>query len=87
MNVRMRFARCRQYVAIMPLLLMVVGFLAAGSSVAVAEEEDAFEALGIARISEPLEVADFSLASIDGGKKSLGDFAGKVILLNFWTTW
>ncbi len=29
----------------------------------------------------------FTLTNIAGGKTSLADFAGKVVLLNFWATW
>lgn len=30
---------------------------------------------------------DFSLASVGGGSKSLSDYKGKVVMLNFWATW
>lgn len=30
---------------------------------------------------------DFTLLDINGNKKSLSDFKGKVIILNFWATW
>lgn len=29
----------------------------------------------------------FSLPSMDGGKMTLADYRGKVVLLNFWATW
>lgn len=29
----------------------------------------------------------FTLPSIDGGSKSLADYRGKVVMLNFWATW
>ncbi len=30
---------------------------------------------------------DFSLSSLEGGKRSLSEWDGKIILLNFWATW
>ena len=30
---------------------------------------------------------NFSLPSVDGGSKSLADYSGKVVMLNFWATW
>jgi len=30
---------------------------------------------------------DFALLDINGEKKSMSDFSGKVIILNFWATW
>ncbi len=33
------------------------------------------------------QAADFALSTLDGKKVSLSDFRGKVVVLNFWTTW
>lgn len=30
---------------------------------------------------------DFKLTSVDGGSRSLSDYKGKVLMLNFWATW
>ena len=35
----------------------------------------------------PLSASDFQLATLDGQKVRLSDFRGKVVLINFWTTW
>lgn len=34
-----------------------------------------------------IEVADFTLPTLDSDEISLGDFKGKVIILDFWATW
>lgn len=34
-----------------------------------------------------IEVADFTLPALNGGRISLSDFKGKVIILDFWATW
>ncbi len=35
----------------------------------------------------PILAGDFQLPDLDGRKVRLSDFRGKVVLLNFWTTW
>jgi peroxiredoxin len=65
------------------LVLISQGWLASF----VSAEEDFFEALQATRFSEPEEVPDFSLPSVDGGEVKLSDFKGKIAFLNFWATW
>jgi thiol-disulfide isomerase/thioredoxin len=36
---------------------------------------------------DPIPAGDFSLSTLDGRRVSLSDFHGKVVLINFWTTW
>jgi peroxiredoxin len=36
-------------------------------------------------VGEP--APDFSLPSLDGGSKSLSDYAGRPLVIDFWTTW
>ena len=36
---------------------------------------------------EPVSAGDFELQTVDGRKVHLSDFRGKVVLINFWTTW
>jgi thiol-disulfide isomerase/thioredoxin len=37
--------------------------------------------------SRPIPAGDFSLRALDGSRVRLTDYRGKVVLLNFWTTW
>jgi thiol-disulfide isomerase/thioredoxin len=37
--------------------------------------------------TEPVSLAALSFEKADGGKATLGDFAGKTVLLNLWATW
>ena len=37
--------------------------------------------------SAPKEVSQRSFIAEDGGEATLGDYEGKVVLLNFWATW
>jgi len=48
--------------------------------------------LNIARYRETtrpifIKAPDFSLSDVDGNKRSLSDFIGKVVILDFWATW
>jgi peroxiredoxin len=38
-------------------------------------------------INQGNQAKDFSLESLDGGKISLSDYEGDVVLVNFWATW
>ena len=37
--------------------------------------------------SEARPAPDFSLADLEGTRHGLGDYAGRVVFLNFWATW
>ena len=41
----------------------------------------------LTRLETPLPAPDFTLEDMDGEKRSLSDYRGKVIMLNFWATW
>ena len=49
--------------------------------------EGLFEALQVIALDEPLKAPDFSLTSVNGETKSLSDYQGQLVFLNFWTTW
>lgn len=48
---------------------------------------DPFTELDIDLPKERFEAPLFTLEMLSGGKADLTDFAGKVVLLNFWATW
>jgi thiol-disulfide isomerase/thioredoxin len=39
------------------------------------------------RLSEPFEAPRFELQDMDGKRRALQDYRGKVVLINFWATW
>jgi cytochrome oxidase Cu insertion factor (SCO1/SenC/PrrC family) len=57
------------------------------ASSAPAKEKDLFQLLQIHQFDKPIESIDFSLKSTNGNIVKLTDFKGKVVFLNFWTTW
>jgi peroxiredoxin len=52
-----------------------------------ATAEEPADALRLTRLPGTEPAAAFSVAAPDGTSLALGDFRGKVVLLNFWATW
>ena len=50
-------------------------------------EEDRLEKYGVIVFDEKDDAPEFSLSDLTGKKRSLSDFKGKFIMLNFWATW
>jgi thiol-disulfide isomerase/thioredoxin len=49
--------------------------------------QDKLMNLGIAIPQSKVEAIDFELEDLDGNKRSLSSYRGKVVFLNFWATW
>jgi peroxiredoxin len=43
--------------------------------------------MGVARINENIDAPPFILPDLKGRKRSLREFKGKFVMLNFWATW
>ncbi len=65
--------------------LTVAGTLSMMSHPALGEHP--FSAAGVIKPKVRVEAPAFTLTTLDGGERSLDEFKGKVILLNFWATW
>ncbi len=50
-------------------------------------ENNIFFNQGINEVSPPLKAPSFSLKNLDNETKSLKEYKGKVVLLNFWASW
>jgi cytochrome oxidase Cu insertion factor (SCO1/SenC/PrrC family) len=46
-----------------------------------------FSEAGVEKFRVPVEAPDFTLREVGGGKISLKELRGKIILLNFFATW
>jgi len=46
-----------------------------------------FEAMAIQRLPRPVPLPEVSLPDLEGKQVSLRSFEGRVVLMNFWTTW
>lgn len=62
-------------------------FLTAGAPPLWGGEEDHLAKLGVSRINEKVDAPAFTLPDLKGRKRSLSDFQGKFVMLNFWATW
>ena len=45
------------------------------------------ESLSLIRFDEKIKAQNFALKNLNGNVVHLEDYRGKVIFLNFWTTW
>jgi len=43
--------------------------------------------MGVVRMKKMHDAPDFNLSDLEGSKRSLRDFKGKFVMLNFWATW
>ena len=68
------------------MVLVAFAFDAAGAQ-AQGVDPDYFQALTLLRFSPPVDLPDVSLPDLEGKMVSLRSWRGKVLLLNFWTTW
>ena len=50
-------------------------------------QEDHLAKLGVYRLDKKIDAPEFTLQDLNGRKRSLSDFQGKFIMLNFWATW
>jgi thiol-disulfide isomerase/thioredoxin len=64
------------------LVSVIIGFLL---SVPVVQAQ--FSEAGVEKFRVPVEAPDFTLQEIGGGKVSLKELRGKIILLNFFASW
>ena len=49
--------------------------------------QDPFEKVGIIELKEGQQAPALTLATLDGGRASLGDHLDRLVILNFWATW
>jgi cytochrome oxidase Cu insertion factor (SCO1/SenC/PrrC family) len=49
--------------------------------------EDPMSAAGVLKYSPGITAPGFTIRDMEGRTIQLEDFRGKVVLLNFWTTW
>jgi cytochrome oxidase Cu insertion factor (SCO1/SenC/PrrC family) len=50
-------------------------------------DQDLMASMNITRIAESPKAPDFVLQDLEGKSFRLSDLRGKVVLINFWTTW
>jgi len=60
---------------------------AGGSSTPSQMSQSSSNPFGIQRLEEKKEAPPFCLKTLNGGKVSLSDYKGRLVLLAFWATW
>jgi cytochrome c biogenesis protein CcmG/thiol:disulfide interchange protein DsbE len=65
------------------ILFFLVIFILANTSIATAQ----FTEAGVQKLRVAVDAPDFTLKEMGGGKISLKELRGKIILLNFFATW
>ncbi len=53
----------------------------------ITSDQDLMAAMQITRVVQKVEAPDFVLQNLQGSSVRLSDLRGKVVLVNFWTTW
>ncbi|HBB16288.1 MAG TPA: hypothetical protein DCZ97_04530 [Syntrophus sp. (in: bacteria)] len=43
--------------------------------------------MGVLKPNKTIDAPDFILSDLEGEKRSLREFQGKFVMLNFWATW
>jgi cytochrome oxidase Cu insertion factor (SCO1/SenC/PrrC family) len=52
-----------------------------------ASAQDLMDSMRISRVTDKVKAPDFMLSDLEGNRVRLSDHRGKVVMLNFWTTW
>ncbi len=65
----------------------ILAFYLNAKSEDVPSDQDLMASMGIARLVREVKAPDFMLKDLEGKSVRLSDLRGKVVLVNFWTTW
>jgi len=88
MSWRLWFQAALAVTALFAGLIVWLPSLPASSTGATSEDSDRYlKKLGIIKIPHIPPPVDFVLSDLNGRQVRLSDFKGKVVLLDFWTTW
>ncbi|MGI9336781.1 MAG: TlpA disulfide reductase family protein [Gammaproteobacteria bacterium] len=69
------------------LLLTVLGLVIAAASPSTLAHAPELHGFKLVTFAKPAPAPDFELEALGGGTRSLADFRGRYVLLNFWATW
>ncbi|MEK9179831.1 MAG: redoxin domain-containing protein [Patescibacteria group bacterium] len=68
-------------------VFLTTGFVILGLYLLLQFSPKFLEQFGASRESSELRAPDFTLQNLAGENVKLSDFGGKIVLLNFWTSW
>lgn len=67
--------------------LFLFSFFLGATALPVNGAVDYLEQMGVLRLKETIDAPNFILPDLEGRKRSLREFQGKFVMLNFWATW
>ena len=50
-------------------------------------DDEVLAKMGVTRVQKSVDAPGFTLPDLNGDERSLEDFGGKFVMLNFWATW
>ena len=70
-------------------IVVVISFLVISllSDVHIVSAQTQFSEAGVQKLEVPVEAPDFTLKVLGGGRISLREWRGKIVVLNFFTSW
>jgi len=69
------------------LLIFLFAGIAISAVCAAPVSTEELMSIGLQPLEQGTEIVDFELLDLSGATRSLSDFRGKVVFLNFWATW
>jgi cytochrome oxidase Cu insertion factor (SCO1/SenC/PrrC family) len=73
--------------ALVVVFVALLSFNLDAKSREITSDQDMMASMKITRIAESPKAPDFVLKDLEGKSYRLSDLRGKVVLINFWTTW
>jgi peroxiredoxin len=73
--------------AVVALVGPAIGLSLAGRVTPLRAATEPWAALGLTRLTPPVDARDFTVPKLGGGTLSLAAYRGQVVFLNFWATW
>lgn len=66
---------------------VLLTFHFSANSEGISSNQGLMSSMGISRVKENVKAPDFMLKDLEGKSVQLSGLLGKVVLINFWTTW
>lgn len=82
-----KFSKVKKTTRLLILFSLVLFIFLAAAELSLSEKIDYLKPMGVVRLKEMLDAPAFNLPDLEGKKRSLRDFKGKFVMLNFWATW
>ena len=82
-----QFLEVNKKIRLLATFSLVIFIFLAAAELSLSEEKDYLTPMGVVRPKKMIEAPAFDLYDLEGSKRSLSDFKGKFVMLNFWATW